>query len=69
MRCCVEPFFEVERVLAEPDAEELRRYFRPEARIRRHCSDENFSVEEFLRANCEYPGRLAELGEAHGGNG
>lgn len=44
------------RAVAEQDEEALRRYFHPGARIRWHCSNEAFSVAEFLRANCEYPG-------------
>lgn len=38
------------------DADAMRRYFRPDARIRWHNSNECFTAEEFLRANCEYPG-------------
>lgn len=38
------------------DADAIRSYFHPDAVIRWHCTDEQFTVEEFIRANCEYPG-------------
>jgi len=38
------------------NAEEMRRFLSPNAQIRWHCSNECFSAEEFIRANCEYPG-------------
>jgi len=41
---------------AGQDAEALRSYFREDARIRWHNTNEEFTTEEFLRANCEYPG-------------
>lgn len=43
----------------EQDAEALRGFFRPDAVVRWHASNELFTVEEFIRANCEYPGRWA----------
>lgn len=43
------------------DAAELRSFFHPDAVIRWHCSNEQFTLEEYIRANCEYPG--AWLGE------
>ena len=36
--------------------DQLGKFFIPQATIRWHCSDELFTVEEFIRANCEYPG-------------
>ena len=42
-------------VLAQ-DKEAIRRWFLPEATVRWHCTGEEFTVEEYLRANCEYPG-------------
>ena len=30
-------------------------YFSDDAIIRWHCSNERFTVEEYIRANCEYP--------------
>lgn len=38
------------------DREALRRFFLPRAVIRWHCTGERFTVEEYLRANCDYPG-------------
>lgn len=35
----------------------LKRWFRADAVIRWHCTNEQFSVSEYIRANCEYPGR------------
>jgi len=45
------------QAVADQKAEELKAYFTPRARIRWHNTDESFSVSEFIRANCEYPGR------------
>ena len=42
--------------IAIQDAEELRKYFHKEACIRWHDTKEQFNVEEFLLANCDYPG-------------
>lgn len=38
------------------DADAIRPFFHPDARINWHCTNEQFTVEEFIRANCEYPG-------------
>ena len=37
-------------------ADEIREYFHADAYVNWHCSNEHFTVEEFIRANCEYPG-------------
>ena len=37
-------------------ADEIRKYFHADAYVNWHCSNEHFTVEEFIRANCEYPG-------------
>ena len=42
--------------IAAQDAQALRGYFHADAEICWPCTDELFTVEEFLRANCEYPG-------------
>lgn len=34
----------------------LRSFFHKDAIIRWHCTNELFSVEEYIRANCDYPG-------------
>ncbi|MBQ6233151.1 MAG: nuclear transport factor 2 family protein [Clostridia bacterium] len=36
--------------------DELAACFAPDAIIRWHCTGEMFTVEEFIRANCDYPG-------------
>ncbi len=38
------------------DPEGIRPFFRESAHVNWHCTDEHFTVEEFIRANCEYPG-------------
>ncbi len=42
-------------VLAQ-DAQSIRSYFTKDARIFWHCTNEQFTLEEFIIANCEYPG-------------
>lgn len=42
-------------VLAQ-DAEAIRSYFLEDAYVNWHCTNEHFTVEEYIRANCEYPG-------------
>lgn len=39
------------------DAAAMRRYFHQDARIRWHNTNELFTVDEFIQANCEYPGQ------------
>lgn len=36
--------------------EKMKSYFREDAYINWHCSNEHFTVDEYIRANCEYPG-------------
>ena len=36
--------------------EALRAYFADDAVIRWHCSNEQFTADEYVRANCDYPG-------------
>ncbi len=43
-------------VLAQ-DRDGIRRFFRDGAHVNWHCTNERFTVDEFIRANCEYPGR------------
>lgn len=53
---------DIERFWADvlsQDAEALRAYFHKDAFINWHCTNEHFTVEEFIRANCEYPGEWA----------
>lgn len=42
--------------VANQDEQKLRGYFCKDAYIRWHNTNEQFNVEEFLRANCDYPG-------------
>lgn len=42
-------------VLAQ-DAQGIRGYFTKDARVLWHCTNEKFTLEEFIIANCEYPG-------------
>lgn len=41
------------------DADAIRTYFHEDAFVNWHCSNEHFTVSEFIRANCEYPGDWA----------
>lgn len=54
----IERFFDA---VIRQEADALRTYFHKEAVIRWHCTNECFTVEEYIRANCEYPGEW--LGE------
>lgn len=42
--------------VAQQKEEVLREYFTQNARIRWHNTNEQFTAEEFIRANCDYPG-------------
>jgi len=44
------------QAVAKQNATALRSFFSPEAVICWHDSNEQFTVEEYIRANCEYPG-------------
>ncbi|MGT2950562.1 hypothetical protein BU202_03670 [Streptococcus cuniculi] len=59
----------VDAVLKQ-DEGKLRTFFAENAVIRWHCTNECFSVDEYLRANCDYPGdwdgeieRIEEAGD------
>lgn len=41
------------------DADAMRAYFCPDAHVNWHNTNEHFTVDEFIRANCEYPGDWA----------
>lgn len=49
-------FREFWEAVLRQDREAIRGYFCPEAEIRWHCTNEAFTPEEFIRANCDYPG-------------
>lgn len=40
----------------QQDANAIRTYFAPDAWVSWHNTNERFTVEEYIRANCEYPG-------------
>lgn len=42
-------------VLAQ-DKKALRGFFYDDAHVNWHCTNEHFSVDEYIIANCEYPG-------------
>jgi hypothetical protein len=57
------------RDVAKQDEGALRAYFWEDAFIRWHCTNEHFNVNEYIIANCEYPGnwggqveRIEEIG-------
>lgn len=39
------------------DAEAMKNFFHPEAYIRWHNTNEQFTMDEFIQVNCEYPGQ------------
>ena len=45
------------KAIAEQDAEKIRSYFNKTTTIRWHNTNEQFTLEEFIKANCEYPGK------------
>ncbi|OUQ29872.1 hypothetical protein [Massilimicrobiota sp. An134] len=38
-------------------AKKIKTYFHKDAYINWHCTNEHFTVDEFIQANCEYPGK------------
>ena len=52
------------------DADKMRTFFKSTAYVNWHCTNEHFTVEEYIRANCEYPGewdgtveRIEQMGD------
>lgn len=43
-------------VLAQ-DEEKIRSYFQKEASVNWHCTNEHFTLDEYILANCRYPGQ------------
>lgn len=41
----------------DQDANVIRAFFAPTAYVNWHNTNEHFTVEAFIRANCEYPGK------------
>lgn len=48
--------YEFWNVVLAQNEKEIRRYFHDEACIKWHCTNEQFNLNEFIIANCEYPG-------------
>lgn len=48
--------YEFWNVVLAQNEKEIRKYFYNEACIRWHCTNELFNLDEFIIANCEYPG-------------
>lgn len=44
------------RAVLNQDAVSMRSFLHENAAVRWHCTNERFTAEEFIRANCEYPG-------------
>ena len=44
------------RDILEQNAENIKNYFHKDAYMNWHCTNEHFTVDEFMIANCEYPG-------------
>ena len=44
------------KTVLSQNAEELRKYFQKNAVIKWHCTNEFFTLDEYIKANCEYPG-------------
>lgn len=42
--------------VARQDKDAIRGFFHPDAWVNWHNTNEHFTLEEFIRANCEYPG-------------
>lgn len=49
----IEGFF---RAVISQDADSLMKFFCDDAKILWHCTNECFTVGEYIKANCEYPG-------------
>ena len=45
------------QAVVRQDARQLKEYFAADAQIRWHNTNELFTADEFIRANCAYPGR------------
>lgn len=48
--------YEFWNVVLAQNEKEIRKYFHNEAYIKWHCTNEQFNLNEFIIANCEYPG-------------
>lgn len=48
--------YKFQKAVIEQNEDEIRKFFHPDAYVEWHCTNEHFTVDEFIRANCEYPG-------------
>lgn len=71
VRVCIEEILQGDRELTQVKKQELelQKYSHETACIKWHCKNEVFSAQEYIRANCEYPGawdgeieRIEEIG-------
>ena len=60
------------KVVLLQDEQKIRSYFHKDAYVNWHCTNEHFNVDEYIIANCEYPGdwdgtveRLEVLGDLY----
>ena len=44
------------KTVLSQNAEKLRKFFKKNAVIKWHCTNEVFTLDEYIKANCEYPG-------------
>lgn len=49
-------FYQYWKDILKQDANAIRGYLKKDAYINWHCTNEHFNVDEFIVANCEYPG-------------
>lgn len=45
------------RAVLSQNREQMKSYFKESAYINWHCTNEHFTLEEYIIANCEYPGQ------------
>lgn len=48
--------YEFWNVVLAQNEKEIRKYFQNDACIKWHCTNERFNLDEFIIANCDYPG-------------
>mgnify|MGYP000689076513 CR=1 FL=1 len=51
------------KTVLSQNAEDLMKYFQRNAVIKWHCTNELFTLDEYIKANCEYPGMKIEHGD------
>ncbi len=48
--------YKFQKAVLEQKEDEIRKFFHRDAYVNWHCTNEHFTVDEFIIANCEYPG-------------